>query len=94
MPASSPIGHGSIRSAGLTGNTVLADPEQVYGPVVGNGRVSDNFLLGADPVRDNGPAVAGRARGNFLLVADPVQDSGRRAAGPGQRSVLPTGEAD
>jgi hypothetical protein len=37
----------------------------------------------ADPVQDNGPAVAGRSR-----------DNGHRAAGPGRRSDLPTGEAD
>ena len=52
-------------------------------PVPANGHVQANFPPEADPVRDNGPALAGLA-----------QDNGRRAAGRGQRSDLPAGEAD
>jgi hypothetical protein len=73
----------------LTPSAVMAQNQQVPSaappsqPAVGNGRVPGNFLLLADPVQDNGPAVAGRS-----------QDNGHRAAGPAQRSDLPTGEAD
>ena len=52
------------------------------GPAAANGQVQANFLLAADPVQDNGPALAGLS-----------QDNGRRAAGPGQRSDPPAGEA-
>ena len=52
------------------GNFLLvADPEQVWGPVA-SGRTQGNFLPVADPTQAKGPAVAGLLR-----------DNGRRAVG-------------
>ena len=103
MPGSSPIGRGSIRSAGTTGNTSQAALELLAGYGRGNclpvddlaqdyGPEQDNCLLVDGPVQDLA-AASGRVQGNFLPADDLAQDSGRRAAGQGQRSYLPAGEA-
>jgi len=102
MPGSSPIDHGSIRSAGTTGDTSRAALEPLAGYGRGNclpvddlaqdyGLAQDNFRLGADPAQDLAASV--RVRGNFLPADDLARGSGRRAAGQGQGSYLPAGEA-
>ena len=103
MPGSSPIDHGSIRSAGTTGDTSRAALEPLAGYGRGNclpvddlaqdyGLAQDNFRLGADPAQ-GWAAASGQVQGNFLPADDLAQGSGRRAAGQGQGSYLPAGEA-